>query len=276
MNNLFTFAFFASALCLASTNSQQLKGPAGGIPALPLPSVSQPLQAAEGLLPGTNGPSSLFPLKNLMNPPTPIISQVLPVMAQPAPVKQTARLSFKRVKVYGYLADTLKAILLHTNTIRKLTAGAESANVEDLSWKLVNELQQILLILNGCLHKVKDCGSAPTPSGIPGGKIPTLDDICQLFFKIMCEIRDICKLIGSLCIKYKRVRGVCQDTLKQITGCLASIAVRCGTEVGSLSTGLGRLFANFPNFFIGVEFGFGAFPSILGDGYGSLSFHVSL
>lgn len=276
MNNLFTLAFFASALCLASTNSQQLWGPAGGMPAPPLPPVSQPLQAAKALLPGTNRPSPVLPLKNLLDVPTPIISQVLPVTAGPAPVTQTARLSFKRVKVYRYLADTLNAILPHTNTIRKLIAGAESANVEDVSWKLVNELRQILQILNGCLYKVKDCGNAPTPSGIPGGKTPTLDDICQLFFRIMCEIRDICKIIGSLCIKYKRVRGVCQDTLKQITGCLGSIAVRCGIEVGTLATGLGRILANFPHFFIDVEFGFGAFPSILGNGYGSLSFHASI
>jgi len=267
MNNLFTLAFFASALCLASAHSQQSEGPAGLILA-PLPApVSQPL---------TNGPSPVLTNESSLDLPTSITLPAVPATAQPAIVKQTAQLSFKRVRVHRYLADTLQAILPHTNAIRQLVAGADSANVEDLSWKLVAELGEILRVMNGCMKQVKLCGSGPTPSGIPGGKCPTLDDICQLFFKIMCEIRDICKLIGSLCIKYKRVRGVCQDTLKQITACLSSIAVRCGIEIGSLSTGLGRLLASFPQFFVDVQFGFGAFPSILGNGYGSFSFHASL
>lgn len=65
------------------------------------------------------------------------------------------------------------------------------------------------------------------------------------------------------------------DTLRQITTCCSSIAVRCGVEVGDMSSGLRPLFGSIPNFFTGIQFGFSAFPSILGSGFGS-SFSLNL
>jgi hypothetical protein len=40
--------------------------------------------------------------------------------------------------------------------------------------------------------------------------------------------------------------------------------------------GLGSLFATIPNFFGGIQFGFSAFPSILGNANASFSFNASL
>jgi hypothetical protein len=57
---------------------------------------------------------------------------------------------------------------------------------------------------------------------------------------------------------------------------MSTIAVRCGVEVGDMSGGLGSLFATIPNFFGGIQFGFSAFPSILGNANASFSFNASL
>lgn len=283
MVNFFTFAFVASALSLAAADSTT---PIVNENSSVVESVFEPLQAInDSLL--ENG-ASLSPvlekrlLGNLLELPTSIISEVLPVATRTMPEstiqRPSGRFAFKQIRVHAYLLDTLNSILPHTNIIRRLCADAESTDgdADKLSWDLVNELRAILEILNGCLYKVKDCGKGPAPSGVPGRGPPTLHDICQLFFKIMCEIRECCKLIGSLCIKYKTVRRVCQNTLRQITSCLSSIAVRCGVEVGDLSPGLGGLFATVPNFFGGIQFGFSAFPSILGNSNAYFSFNASL
>jgi len=266
MVNLFTLALFAIVFSLSAVDS---KGSVG----LSESTLATVELIDEPLLATTTVPLEKRQLGNLSGS---LLSTIFPVKAQGASVTVTARLSFKRVRVHGYLTDTLNSILPHTNTIRGLCARADKTDPEQLSWGLVTELRAILRILKGCLYQVKDCGTAPSPSGIPGGRTPTLEDICQLFFKIMCEIRECCKLIGALCIKYKSVRRVCQDTLKQMTGCLSSIAVRCGVEIGDMSIGLGRLFATTPNFFADVQFGFSGFPSIFANGYGTSTLNLTL
>ncbi|KAA1097246.1 hypothetical protein PGT21_028225 [Puccinia graminis f. sp. tritici] len=278
MVNFFSFVFVASALSMAAADSkisviteETLLGPQT------LTAITGPLLEKRDSSPELDKRGLLG---NLLELPTSIISEVLPVATRTVPepinVRASARVSFKQIKVHAYLLDTLNAILPHTHAIRRLCTGTVNPDADELSWQLVTELRAIFEILNGCLYKVKTCGKAPTPSGIPGGRTPTLDDICQLFFKIMCEIRECCKLIGSLCIKYKTVRRVCQDTLRQICGCLSNIAVRCGVEVGDMSSGLGSRFATVPNFFTGIQFGFSAFPSILGNANASFSFNASL
>ncbi|OAV98508.1 hypothetical protein PTTG_01846 [Puccinia triticina 1-1 BBBD Race 1] len=283
MVNFFTFAFVASALSIAAVESKNSVISEDSLLEPQVEPIFASLEAVTSPLLEKRGSSPALEkrlLGNLLELPTSIISEVLPVatrtMPQPPHERSSGRFSFKQIRVHAYLSDTLNAILPHTNAIRSLCTGDVNPDADQLSWDLVNELRAILDILNGCLYKVKDCGKAPTPSGIPGGRPITLDDICQLFFKIMCEIRECCKLIGSLCIKYKTVRRVCQNTLRQITSCLSSIAVRCGVEVGDLSPGLGGLFAGIPNFFAGVQFGFSAFPKILGNSNGYFSFNASI
>lgn len=283
MVNFLTLAFVASALSFAAANTTMPIVNENSLLGHQAEPVLESLQAITGSLVGEAALSPVLEkrlLGNLLELPTSIISGVLPVATRTMPEntnqRVSGRFSFKQIRVHAYLVDTLNSILPHTNAIRRLCTGTVNPDADQLSWDLVNELRAILDILNDCLYKVKDCGKAPTPSGIPGRSPPTLHDICQLFFKIMCEIRECCKLIGSLCIKYKTVRTVCQDTLRQITSCLSSIAVRCGVEVGDLSPGLGGLFATVPNFFGGVQFGFSAFPNVLGNANASFSFNASL
>jgi len=268
MVKFFTLAFVASALSFAAVESKSSL--------VSLESVVEPL-----LEPIHNRPRPVIAKRALSGLITPVVSQLLPSRTRNPPSLSTGRFSFKQARVHAYLTDALNAILPHTANIRRLCgeahkAGAQGPDTQKLSWDLVAELRAILDALNACLQRVKNCGTAPSPSGIPGGKTPTLDDICALFFKIMCEIRECCKLIGDLCNKYRVIRQVCQDTLKQITTCCSSIAVRCGVEVGDMSHGLSRLFGSIPNFFAGIQFGFSAFPSILGVGFGSISLNVSL
>jgi hypothetical protein len=116
---------------------------------------------------------------NLLELPTAIISEVLPVATRTSPepainVRASARVSFKQIKVHAYLLEALNAILPHTNAIRRLCTGTVNPDADELSWQLVTELRALFEILNGCLYKVRSCGKAPTPSGIPGGRTPTL------------------------------------------------------------------------------------------------------
>lgn len=270
MVKFFTLAFIASALCLAAIESKSSH--------VSLEDLLEPLVEPPYISPGP--PIAKRALSGL---PTPVAPQTLSSRSpHNFPSSSTGRFSFKRARVHAYLTDTLNAILPHTANIRRLVSEAESAgnqnpDAQKLSWDLVAELRAILAILNGCMERVRSCGAAPSPSGIPGGKTPTLNDICAIFFRIMCEIRKCCKLIGGLCSKYRVVRQVCQDTLRQITTCCSSIAVRCGVEVGDMSSGLRPLFGSIPNFFTGIQFGFSAFPSILGSGFGSsFSFNLGL
>jgi len=269
MVKFFTLACVASALSLAAVESKSSH--------VSLESVLEP---RVGHI--YNRARPVIEKRTLPGLVTPVVSQLLrPSFTRSPPSLSTGRFSFKQARVHAYLTDALNAILPHTTNIRRLcgeaeNAGAQGPDAQKLSWDLVAELRAILDILNGCFQRVKSCGTAPSPSGIPGGKTPTLDDICALFFKIMCEIRQCCKLIGGLCTKYRVVRQVCQDTLKQINTCCSSIAVRCGVEVGDMWRGLGRLFGSIPNFFTGIQFGFSAFPSIVGGGYGSFSLNVGL
>lgn len=112
--------------------------------------------------------------------PTPVAPQTLSSRSpHNFPSSSTGRFSFKRARVHAYLTDTLNAILPHTANIRRLVSEAESAgnqnpDAQKLSWDLVAELRAILAILNGCMERVRSCGAAPSPSGIPGGKTPTL------------------------------------------------------------------------------------------------------
>ncbi|KAI7947950.1 hypothetical protein MJO28_009858 [Puccinia striiformis f. sp. tritici] len=190
--------------------------------------------------------------------------------------RQSGRLSFKQIRVHAYLADCLNAILPHTQLIRSLCAEEANGDAEKLGWNLVAHLQAILEVMRGCLSQIQNCGTAPSPSGAPGSTPPSLGDICQIFFKIMCEIRDCCLLIGALCSKYAIVRQVCQDTLTQITGCLSSMTVSLNGQVGNVSSGLGSLIATVPHFFVNVQFGFQGITGLLGNLNGLLSLNTLL
>lgn len=84
------------------------------------------------------------------------------------------RVNFKLIRVFGYLEECLNGILPHTQVIRTLCAGEFRGDPERLGWDLVGKLRAILEALNICLAKIKDCGRAPTPSGLPGGRAPSV------------------------------------------------------------------------------------------------------
>jgi len=263
MVNFFTFSFVTGLLTVAAADIIKPTSTLSGTVVPMLESSSPALD--------NRGPLGLL---------TPALSKTLPDRTRKVPERithQTSRRSlYKQTKVHAYLSEILNAILPHARTIQRLCVHAEEHFDDKLSWELVTELRAILEILNAGLFKVKSCGKAPSPSGTPGGKTPTLYDICQIIFKIMCQIRECCKSIGGLCAKYKVVRSVCQDTLVQITGCLSSIVLSCGVEVGDVMTGLGRLFLTVPSFFVDVQFGFSAIPSVLANSSAPSAFSVSM
>ncbi|PLW19518.1 hypothetical protein PCASD_18943 [Puccinia coronata f. sp. avenae] len=182
------------------------------------------------------------------------------------------RYNLKQIRVHGYLVECLNGILPHTQFIKTLCAKELKKDPERVGWVLVGKLRAILDVLNGCLAKLKDCGKAPAPSSVPGGTPPSMGDICHILFKIMCELRACCVVIGTLCNKYSIIRRVCNDTLVQITGCLSSLSIRSGAEVGNIFTGLGQLFGTVPKFFAPVPFGFQGIPRVLGGGNRFFSF----
>ncbi|KAA1097242.1 hypothetical protein PGT21_028253 [Puccinia graminis f. sp. tritici] len=281
MFNFINFAFVASALCLATVESRIPIGTERNLAASKVDSVYKPLQVTRAQVLDKRHLPQLPENENLADfTPTPVIPQTTSDNTRRGSEKLNRRtfgqFSFKQIKVHAYLVECLNGIVPHVQLIRNLCAGEFNGDAERLGWSLVAELQEILNILNGCLAKIKSCGTAPTPSGAPGGRTPSLGDICQILFRIMCEIRDCCLVIGALCTKYVIVRQICHDTLTQITSCLASIAISLGAEVGNIFTGLGRLIATMPHFFVGVQFGFDAIPGILGDGKGFFSFNAFL
>ncbi|WAR59909.1 hypothetical protein PtB15_11B550 [Puccinia triticina] len=281
MVNFFAIAFVASALSMTNVDSRRPIGTERNLGASKVESVYKPLQIIKGQILDKRYLSEMLESGNSTDyTPTPVI----PHKTSDTPEKASEKLkrrtfglfSFKQIRVHAYLVQCLNGILPHVQIIRSLCAREFNGDAERLGWSLVGELRVILDILNGCLDQIKNCGTAPAPSGAPGGRTPSIRDICQILFKIMCEIRDCCMVIGALCTKYQIVRHICHDTLTQITGCLSSITISLGAQVGNVFSGLGQLFATVPHFFVGVQFGFHAIPGILGNGNGYFSFNAFL
>ncbi|KAA1097244.1 hypothetical protein PGT21_028238 [Puccinia graminis f. sp. tritici] len=281
MFNFFTFVLVASALSMATVDCRIPIGIERNLGASKVESVYKPLQVTRAQVLDKRHLTQLPENDNSTDfKPTPVIPQKATDNAQKTSEKLNRRtfglFSYKQIRVHAYLVECLNGILPHVQLIRNLCAQRFNGNPERLGWNLVAELRIILDILNGCLAKIKDCGRAPSPSGAPGGRVPSLGDICQILFRIMCEIKDCCVVIAALCVKYNIVRQICHDTLTQITGCLSSIIICLAGEVGNVYTGLGNLFATIPHFFIGVQFGFHAIPGVLGNGNGFFSFNAFL
>lgn len=284
MHLTFPFAFVASTLSLAVLGGQPVLPSANRPEATKIHSVYAPLQVtkaqllerkarnlSDGAQPNNLTPTAVFPQE--AEEPSAQTSERLNRRFW-----RGDRVAFRRNRLFGYLTDCHQAILPHTQKIRNLcaTRPSDPASAQTLGWALVAELQAILAVLLGCLRRIKGCDSAPAPSGIPGGSNASANDICQLIFKIMCEIRACCKLIASVSAQYEIVQKICGFPLQQINECLPNIPIVCGQFIGDVFTGLGRLFRTIPGFFVGMQFGFNGIAGILSRGNSFFNFSLSL
>lgn len=280
MVNFCNFVFVAIALSMTTVTSKRSMGAPRNVASVNLDPVFEPLLATRAHLTRKTIKSPMHKISNSSeSTPTSVIPQKTTEKVRKTSERLErrtfGRVNFKLIQVFGYLEECLNSILPHTQIIRTLCAGEFGGDPERLGWDLVGKLRAILEALNICLAKIKDCGRAPTPSGLPGGRAPSMGDICQILFKIMCEIRTCCVLIASLCSRFSIIRQICDDTLCQITECLGSITIALGGEVGNVFSGLGALFGTIPGFF-NVQFGFAAIPRILGASNGFFSFKAFL
>ncbi|POW04392.1 hypothetical protein PSTT_10416 [Puccinia striiformis] len=197
MVNFFTFSFVTGLLTVAAADIIQ---PASTLSGTIAPML-EPLQSAAGLSFDKLSASPAFDKKGSLDLPTPVLSQTLPDRTRKVPERITQHISrrslFKQTKVHAYLLEALNAILPHARTIQRLCVHAEEHFDDKLSWELVTELRAILEALNTLLLKVKSCGKAPSPSGIPGAKTPTLYDICQIISKSCARLENVAsQLVG--------------------------------------------------------------------------------
>ncbi|CAH7682625.1 hypothetical protein BY996DRAFT_8316497 [Phakopsora pachyrhizi] len=187
------------------------------------------------------------------------------------PVKRGYQQGFLRGKVHIYLSDLHEGIQARHRNIKDACAKKVTRdNAQRVGWKILAELEAILALCLACASRIKGCASSPTPSGIPtpGGYTntgnPSLGDICQLVYRLLCEFKECFKTVGALCSQNVIIKKICSDTLSRISEALSVCLIATGGKVDGAIRGVNNSYGGYLNgqFFDPIGFGFNSLGSI--------------
>lgn len=193
---------------------------------------------------GTRVTRSSDPYAKLQARAVPVSTSTAPTRAglirravMPAKSHLSKRTSITSTRIAVVIRQCLDKV--HT-AVGSLTSNCEESHTPEETIKLLQkDLRDILDAVKTCLADVKDCESAPAPSG-GFEKPPTLPDICQLLIELIDCIASIIKAAAKA-LKSPTFHQSCGDILSQINDCIAQIITTINSHLPDTITTLSRL-----------------------------------
>lgn len=220
-------SLFTTALCLAGVSAKVRSFARSNRPSSALPDRYASLQARAVPNPTHTTGTPTGPVTR-----TVVSAQQAQQAQQPQTVKSN-RLTSLTYKIQNIVTKCHKKTSTHVENIKHHCRKEEEQEV--IITSILVELEAILIIIKETLIEVKHCGQAPTPSGVPTNKPPTIIQIVYIVLEIIILIKVAILEIFQF-FDVSIVHRHFGDCISQITSVISEIIVSINFHLqGSIS-----------------------------------------